>query len=1200
MICSSCGTENEAGRKFCKECAAPLAIICPTCGTANSPDAKFCGECATSLAATQGSGAAVSGPGAPTVETSGDGVGRAGATPPSGSRPATPVAERRLVSVLFADLVGFTPFAEEIDAEDTRELLSRYFEIASDVIGRYGGTVEKFIGDAVMAVWGAPVARENDAERSVRAALELVDAVTALGPTTPARAGILTGEAAITIGATNQGMVAGDLVNTASRLQSVAAPGTVLVGEATMRAASGAVAFEDAGEHTLKGKSAPVAAWRAVRVVAEVGGRNRADTLEAPFVGRDDELRLLKDLFHATGRESRARLVSIMGPAGIGKSRLAWEFSKYADGVLESVWWHTGRSPAYGEGITFWALGEMVRRRAGLVESDDEPTTRARIAEALATHVPDESERRWIEPALLTLLGFGGSGGSEQLFGAWRTFFERMAGTGTVALVFEDLHWADTGTLDFIDHLLEWARSSSIFIVTLARPELLDRRSDWGAAKRNFTSVYLEPLSEAAMRDLLDGLVPGLPERAVAAIVERADGVPLYAVETVRMLLADGKLTLEGERYVPAGEIGELAVPETLHALIAARLDALPAEDRALVADAAVLGQSFTVEGLAAIAGVDAAEVEPRVRNLVRRELLVQEADPRSPERGQYAFVQALIREVAYGMLAKRDRKIRHLSAARFFESLGSDEMAGALATHYLAARENAAPGAEADALASQARIALKAAAERAVALGAHEQAVTFLRQALTVTTDPTEEVELLERAADSASTSAHQDVAVGFLERAIELRRAAGDRTALAWSLAALGRVLAVGRRTDEALEVLAAAREELADLHPDPAMLELQDQLAAVFNQADDNRRSLEIVDIVLEAAEHADEPRILAEALVNKGRSLGSIGRLREAVALLRAGEELAQQRGFHSIALRALLSRGFHLGEVDLKASLDVYREGHALARRVGQRFRALAFANNLGFTSFVTGEWDAGDAVLAEALDGELDPLDRAALVSNLIIIRACRGEPVADLVREMTELQADATDPGQQSLVADALGHVAWTAGDLAGARREWLRLASLATVHAVVGTYQAAHPAIWEHDLEAVRRDLDALDATGFHGGVVEMRRVSLRAAIAALEGRSADAMTLYRTAIDGWRDLGIRWDETLTILDMAHVLDASDPDVRAICDDARAFLVSVRATPFVERLDGLLSAGVETGTRATASGSGQPIGSRAGAAEG
>ena len=503
MICTQCGTQNDASRKFCVECAARLVLACPGCGTANPPTAKFCGECATPL----GVAAAGSPPGAP-VPSPGAVSGHAASAP-------SPVAERRLVSIVFADLVGFTTLAEGLDAEDTRELLSRYFDLARDVIDRYGGTVEKFIGDAVMAVWGAPTAREDDAERAVRAALELVDAVRTLGPTVRARAGVLTGEAAVTLGATNQGMVAGDLVNTASRLQSAAAPGTVLVGEATQRAASRAIVFEEAGDQTLKGKVTPVPAWRALRVVAERGGRNRSDVAEAPFVGRDDELRLLKDLFHATGRESRIRLVSVIGPGGIGKTRLAWEFLKYVDGLADRVWWHDGRSPAYGEGISFWALGEMVRGRCGLLETDDEATTREKVGATLATHVPDAEERRWIEPALLTLLGIGAVASAEQLFGAWRTFFERLAASAPVVMVFEDLHFADTGLLDFVDHLLDWSRNVPIYVVTLARPELLEKRPDWGAAKRSFTSLYLDPLAEPAMRELLAGLVPGLPETAV-------------------------------------------------------------------------------------------------------------------------------------------------------------------------------------------------------------------------------------------------------------------------------------------------------------------------------------------------------------------------------------------------------------------------------------------------------------------------------------------------------------------------------------------------------------------------------------------------------------------------------------------------------------------------------------------------------------
>ncbi len=1154
MICSSCRTENPPGTKFCQECGSRLGFTCSTCGQPVIPTAKFCGECGTPTSPA---------PGMVQVRP---------AAPEGGSGPATaPVAERRLVTVLFADLVGFTTLAEGRDAEDTRELLSRYFELAREVIGRYGGTVEKFIGDAVMAVWGAPAAHEDDAERAVRAAIDLVDAVKALGPGIQARGGVLTGEAAVTLGATNQGMVAGDLVNTASRLQSVAAPGTVLVGEGTQRAASRAIVFEEAGEQTLKGKASPVPAWRALRVVAERGGRGRSETLEAPFVGRDDELRQLKDLFHATGRDRRARLVSLIGPAGIGKTRLAWEFLKYLDGLVETVWFHDGRSPAYGEGISFWALGEMVRRRAGLLETDDERTTAAKIAETLATHVPDEAERRWIEPALLALLGFGTAGtGSEQLFGAWRTFFERLAVTAPVVMVFEDFHFADAGLIDFVDHLLEWSRNVPVYVVTLARPELLEKRPNWGAGKRNFTSIYLEPLSAAAMRELLAGLVPGLPAATARAIVERADGIPLYAVETVRMLLADGRLALEGDRYVPVGDLTSLAVPETLTALIASRLDGLDPAARTLVSDAAVLGQSFTLAGLAAVSGTAEADLEPRLHAIVRRELLTIETDPRSPERGQYAFVQALIREVAYNTLAKPDRKRRHLAAARFFESLETDEIAGGLAGHYLAAHANATEGPEADALAGQARIALRAAAERAISLGSHDQAVTFLRQALTVTTDLAETAELLERAGEIASSAARHDEAEAFLAQATDLHRERGDRAAAARSIAALGKARLSGRQTADAAALLEQAAVEFADLGDDSALVALHSQLARASMFTNNPRRAVEMADRALEVAEHGELIALMADTLITKGSALADLGRIQEGIGVIETGERLARSAGLTSTLLRGLNNRSIGQGEIDPVACLAALSEGLALARRMGLRFWAFGFSVGVGYTSFRLGEWDRSVSVLGEALAEDPSDPNRVQILANAVLVPAFRGADVAGTLAEIERLVLASTDPTLISNLHDARGAAALAAGRLAEAQVEYRESAELNT--AINGTDErslGAHAALWSGDFESAAAQLAAIDASGFRAPAVEARRITIRAGVAASGGDRVEALVLYRDALRRWRDLRLAFDEALTCIDMATLLDPAELEVRAAIDSAREILARLGATPLIARLD-------------------------------
>ena len=527
------------------------------------------------------------------------------------------------------------------------------------------------------------MAQEDDAERAVRAALDLVDAVVALGHDAGAggllaRAGVLTGEAAVTIGAAGEGMVAGDLVNTASRIQAAASPGTVYVGERTWRATEASVVYEDAGLHELKGKAEPVVLHRALRVVGGRRGALKSEGLEAPFVGRDAELRTVKELFHVSVEGHWAHMVFVIGIAGIGKSRLSWEFFKYVDGLADQVYWHRGRCLAYGDGVTYWALAEIVRGRAGIAEGEDPASARAKLRRMIEEFLTEPEERAWVDARLAQLLALEErtARDPEDLFGAWRRFFERMAERDPVALVFEDLQWADPSLLDFIEYLLNWSRGHPIFVMALARPEVAERFPHWAAARRGVSTMYLEPLEREDMERLLDNLVPSLTKAVRDQILDRAEGVPLYAMETVRMLLDRGLVVQDESAYRLAGPIEDLAIPETLHALIAARLDGLPAESRSLLQNAAVIGKTFSVPALAAVSGRDTQMIELDLHSLVRKEVLGIQADPRSPERGQYVFLQDLVRRVAYETLSRRDRKVRHLAIAGFLDQQrGVDEI---------------------------------------------------------------------------------------------------------------------------------------------------------------------------------------------------------------------------------------------------------------------------------------------------------------------------------------------------------------------------------------------------------------------------------------------------------------------------------------------------------------------------------------------
>jgi class 3 adenylate cyclase/tetratricopeptide (TPR) repeat protein len=932
-----------------------------------------------------------------------------GLTAPAASDlPAAPQSERRLVSVLFADLVGFTTLSEKRDAEEVRELLTRYFETARRIVARYGGTIEKFIGDAVMAVWGTPVAQEDDPERAVRAGLDLVAAVAVLGEelgttTLQARAGVLTGGAAVTVGSDSQGMVAGDLVNTASRIQSTAEPGTVLVGDSTRRASEAAIAYEDAGTRELKGKSEPEQLWRALRVVASRRGFLRSTGLETPFVGRDREMHLLKELFHRSSDEQRAMLLSVVGTAGIGKSRLVAEFENYIDGLAYVVWWHRGRCLAYGEGVAYWALAEMVRMRARIAEEEPPDVAYEKLRKVLSEHVTDPDERRWTEPRIAHLLGLEERIATEreELFSAWRLFFERLADEAPVVLVFEDLQWADESLLDFIEHLMEWSRGHRIFVMTVARPDFIERRPEWGGVRRNLTPLFLEPLNDDAMDELLRDAVPGLPQEVMQRIRERAEGVPLYAVETIRMLLDRGVLSRSDGRFTTTAAIDTLEVPETLQALIAARLDGLSSDERRLLQDASVMGKTFTKEGLAWVTRHQAEDLDRLLALLTRKELLTLQADPRSPERGQYGFVQALVQRVAYEMLSRKERKARHLAVAEYLEQAWSgdeDEIVEVVASHYVDAFEAAPDAPDAADIKGRACANLARAGRRAESLAAFAEAQRYYEQASALIDGTVAQAEFLEKAGHAAHRAESLERAEVHFLKAIGLFEDEALGHAAARVLAKLALVDWQTGRINQGAERMRISFEVLRHEEPDPDFAVLAHQLARLEFFMGDLPDAADHCESALDAAERLWLPDVLSQALNTKGLILIRSGHREEGLALLKYSLEIAIEHDVLDAAQRAYYNLGSILTNRDrLEEGLGYLRNGLALVRRIGRTSEgsAAAMAGNMLYGLFRQGKWDEALTLSAEMPDFNETKADRTAaptLVCFLPLILCYRGD----------------------------------------------------------------------------------------------------------------------------------------------------------------------------------------------------------------
>jgi predicted ATPase/class 3 adenylate cyclase len=1176
MKCPNCGTENRPGRRFCSECGTALSVACPSCGAANEPEDRFCGQCGSSLGE------------------------QAPASPESTGPSAGPESERRLVSVLFADLVGFTSLSEHRDPEETRELLTRYFEDCRRLIARYGGTVEKFIGDAVMAVWGTPVVQEDDAERAVRAGLELTDAVAAMGSDVgardlQARVGVLTGEAAVTIGAQGQGMVAGDLVNTASRIQSVAPPGGVLVGDVTRRASEAAVAYEDFGTHELKGREEPLRLWRATRVVGGRKGALRFAGLETPFVGRQREMRLAKEMFHVSAEEGIAHLVSVMGVAGVGKSRLSWEFEKYIDGLAEEVWWHRGRCLAYGEGIAYWALAEMVRSRARIVEGEEVGPALDKLRASIAEMIPDDEERSWAEPRLAHLLGLEDRTARDQsdLFSAWRLFFERMADQGPVTMIFEDLQWADAALLDFIEYLMEWSKDHPIFVMALSRPELMDRRPTWGAGRRNFTSLSLEPLSAGDMEALLRGLVPGLPDELRDRIRERAEGIPLYAVETVRMLLDRGLLLKEDGGYRLAGRVEDLEVPESLHGLIAARLDGLAADERLLLQDAAVLGKTFTKPALVAVTGIAPDRLEELLTSLVRKELLSVQLDPRSPERGQYGFLQDLVRRVAYETLSRKERKARHLAVADYLsESWGGDEeeVVEVVASHLLEAHRAAPTDPDAAGIKERAREALVRAGEHAVSLAANEQAQRYFEEAGELADDALTRANLAERAGHAARAGGRSEVAASLYERAIALYESEAQSHAAARVTARLGEIGWDRGRFAEALDRMEESLQVLSGDEPDEDLAMLAAQLGRFRFFSGDFDRAEERIDQALEIAEAMRLPEVLSQALNSRSLILGVRGRREEAVGILQRALDIALEHDVPTAAMRAY----YNLADANWRRdqhqqSEDYVSRGLALARKLGDRYWEWQFLG-ASYQLYGLGEWGKALARAAELPGPEKFMEARLAYlcyVCPLPMILVNRGQ-VEEAEEGLSMFAGWESSDDIQERSASALGRavVFRARGKLEEVIRLWDEFDEDRTSLGTDAEFfreslvETAEAALALDDLSRVEQLLKVAAGIPPSGTPPSLpaHLARLGARLALAQGSPEGAEPGFKAAAGLFREIGIPFWLAVTLLEHGEWLTGQGraEDAAPLLNEARAIFDRLAARPWLERVDASMPAAV------------------------
>lgn len=958
MECPSCGAANRSGRRFCAQCATPLILRCAACGAENAPDDRHCGACAAQLPSDQGS------------------RWRAG----TAERPLA--AERKRCTILFADLVGFTGLSEREDPEVVQELVTRAFDRLSAVVVDHGGLIEKFAGDAMLAIFGVPVTHEDDAFRAVRAALRMQRAMEILASELAAaarqplavRIGIETGEVFVDRGrATRERdrMVTGDPVNVAARLQQAADPGAVLIGPVLWAAVGGSIEADELDPLHLKGKAEPIPAWRARRI-STAPDRRMPFGHEAPLIGRDGELETLTEAVRRSATDRRANLVTVLGEAGIGKSRLARELQRHLEQTGREHLWRTGRCLAYGQS-SYSALAEAIKTDLEVLDDDDAAEATAKLdARLAALSVPLADAH--VNDALRAAIGLDASSrlGRDELFEGWRRYLEFLAATAPLVLVLEDLHWADEALLDFIEFIAPWA-DGPITIVALARQELLERRPRW-AEGIDATTVDLQPLDLGESRRLADALLGDDAARLAGSseIAANAGGNPLFVEELARSA---------AEQRSGVGSLVLPLIPSSIRDVLGARLDRLPPQEKRLAQDAAVIGRFFWDGALAHLAASDRAAIRHDLRGLLSKRIVV----PRQPSslsgEVEYAFRHVLIRDVAYEMVPKGERVARHVGVAawaeqRFAERL--DDAVDVIAWHYGTALEYEAfmPSAAAEQLAALRAKTLeyaRRAGARAARLWELASATRWLRlavdQARALGVSPGEQAKLmleyLEGSEDVepvetrlvASREALDLLDQGHAEDIgvrLRLRRIRGDAEFERGDF-------------DRAVSTLRESLSLLEGQSPTAARAEVLARLGRMLWRTGAAAEAQSVLQRAIDEARGTGAVEAERWGMHDLAVALSELGRHREALPLAEQSLDAARQAGD-----RALLWRCYHNVPVfanrlgDWKRSMLLFDEGLAQARRANASGVVGGLLTNLGGTLASLGRVQEAIPMLLEA------------------------------------------------------------------------------------------------------------------------------------------------------------------------------------------------------------------------------------------